>query len=62
MGRFKPLLHIGLNTVTDRLVTLYRDCSIEVILVVGYRKDDLLAGIGSYDIQIVETRLPERNV
>lgn len=54
MEHFKPLLKISDRTVTDRLVSLYRERGIEVMLVTGWQKEQLIAGITSRDVNIVE--------
>ncbi len=51
---FKPLLEIGGLTLTDRLIALYRESGVEVVLVTGWQKEQLLAGINSKDVISVE--------
>jgi molybdenum cofactor cytidylyltransferase len=54
MEHFKPLLKIGGRTAVDHLISLYRKKGLEVILVTGWQKEQLTAGIDSRNISIVE--------
>lgn len=54
MGDFKPLLKIGGETITDRVISLFHDLDIDVLLVTGWKQDELLAGIKHYDSTIAE--------
>lgn len=54
MERFKPLLHLGGDTMTDRVVSIFTRNNVDVVLVVGWNKGDLLAGIKSRNITVVE--------
>lgn len=54
MQDFKPLLHINNETVTDHVIALFRQFKIDVILVTGWRQQELVTGIESHDILIVE--------
>ena len=56
MEPFKPLLPAGSETITDRIITTFLRKGIEVYLVVGWRQDELKAGIKNYDITFVENR------
>ncbi len=54
MDEFKPLLHMGEETITNRVISIFQSNGIEVILVTGWRKDELTAGIKPHDITVVE--------
>lgn len=53
MPRFKPLLALGGETITDRVIATFRQNEVDVCLVAGYRQDELRAGIKSRDVRIV---------
>jgi molybdenum cofactor cytidylyltransferase len=53
MEKFKPLLPVGNQTMTDRVISIFRQNEVEVYLVTGWRQDELLAGINSRDITLV---------
>jgi molybdenum cofactor cytidylyltransferase len=54
MKRFKPLLPLDGETITDRVVAAFLDSGVDVFLVAGYRRDDIKAGIKKRDITIVD--------
>ncbi len=54
MGQFKPLLLVGGETITDRLISTFLSNDVAVYLVVGYRGDELRAGIKNRNITVVE--------
>jgi molybdenum cofactor cytidylyltransferase len=54
LGQFKPLLSIGGETLADRIISTFLHNEVEVILVTGYRQDELKAGLKTADITIVE--------
>ncbi len=43
MQQFKPLLPLGDATVTDHVIATFVYNQIEVILVLGYRADDIIS-------------------
>jgi molybdenum cofactor cytidylyltransferase len=53
MKQFKPLLPLGDETITDRVISLFLNAGVDVFLVAGYRHDDIAAGIKKRDITIV---------
>jgi molybdenum cofactor cytidylyltransferase len=53
MKQFKPLLPLGEETITDRVIDLFLNEGIDVFLVAGYRHDDIAAGIKKRDITVV---------
>jgi putative nucleotidyltransferase with HDIG domain len=53
MKQFKPLLHLGEATVTDHIIATFLSAGVAVLLVVGYRQDEIRAGIKKQDITIV---------
>lgn len=53
MDKFKPLLDIGGETLTDRVIATYLHNGVEVILVTGWRQEELKAGIKKRGITIV---------
>lgn len=54
MNDFKPLMNIGGMTIADRVISLFRENGIGVILVTGWRQDELIGGIEADDITIAE--------
>lgn len=54
MESFKPLLPIGGETITDRLISTFRQNGVEVCLVVGWRQHELRAHIKTQNVRIVE--------
>lgn len=54
MERFKPLLPLGGDTMTDRVVSIFTRNNVDVVLVVGWNKGDLLGGMKSRNITVVE--------
>jgi molybdenum cofactor cytidylyltransferase len=54
MQGFKPLLPLGGETLTDRLIGTFRKNDVDIILVAGHHRDELRAGLRSRDIRIVE--------
>ena len=53
MKQLKPLLPLGDSTVTDFAVTTFQKLGVEVFLVVGHRKEEVISGINSHRITIV---------
>ena len=53
MQQFKPLLPLGKATITDHVIATFKSVNADVFLVVGYRRDDIVAGIREKDITIV---------
>lgn len=54
MQRFKPLLPLGEETMADHLMATFLQNGVGVYLVVGYRQNELRAGIKTRNIHIVE--------
>jgi CTP:molybdopterin cytidylyltransferase MocA len=54
MEKFKPLLQLGGETITDRVISMFAQNNIDVFLVVGWNKEDLLSGIRSRNMTVVE--------
>jgi molybdenum cofactor cytidylyltransferase len=54
MERFKPLLMIGGQTITDRLIDVFWKNGVDVTLVVGWQKEQLLNGIKYRSVRSVE--------
>ncbi len=54
MERFKPLLSIGGETITDRLLGTFDRAGVTVYLVVGWRQAELRAGIKSRNVRIID--------
>jgi molybdenum cofactor cytidylyltransferase len=54
MEQFKPLLQLGGETIADRVISLFVQNHVDVLLVVGWKKEALLSGIKSHHITIVE--------
>lgn len=53
MKQFKPLLPLGDETIADRVISTFLRNKVDVFLVVGYRHEDIAAGIKKRDITIV---------
>ncbi len=53
MKQFKPLLPLGKGTITDHVIAVFKNINVDVFLVVGYRQDDIIAGIKEKGITIV---------
>jgi molybdenum cofactor cytidylyltransferase len=53
MKQLKPLLPLGNATITDFAVSTFQSLGVEVFLVVGYRKEDVISGINSRGITFV---------
>jgi molybdenum cofactor cytidylyltransferase len=54
MHDFKPLMRIGQETITDRVISIFLANDIEVFLVTGWHQRELISGISHRDIHIVE--------
>jgi molybdenum cofactor cytidylyltransferase len=54
MQQFKPLLPLNGETITDRVISTFVNSGVEVFLVVGYRHEELRAGIKKWDVTILE--------
>ena len=54
MKDFKPLLSIGTQTITDRVISIFQKNDVDVILVTGWRRQKLVNEIKSRNISIVE--------
>ena len=55
MGAFKPLLPLGDGTVIDRVIGIFRTAGIEdIIIVVGYAKEQLIPVIEKQSVRWVE--------
>ncbi len=54
LEQFKPLVQLGGQTITDRVISMFVPNDIDVFLVVGWKKEDLLAGIKSRSITVIE--------
>jgi molybdenum cofactor cytidylyltransferase len=53
MKQFKPLLPLGEETITDRVIDTFLKNKVNVFLVVGYRHENVAAVIKKRDITIV---------
>jgi molybdenum cofactor cytidylyltransferase len=54
MKCFKPLLEVGGETITDRVISTFLHNGIEVCLVTGFEQSRLRDGIKTRDIRIIE--------
>jgi putative nucleotidyltransferase with HDIG domain len=54
MKEFKPLLPIGEQTITDRIISIFQKNNVDVILVTGWRGEDLSDRITGNNITIVK--------
>jgi len=53
MKQFKPLLPLGDETVSDHAIATFIGCGVDVLLVIGHRREDIEAGIRKHNIRIV---------
>lgn len=53
MNGFKPLLPLGKATITDHVISTFKSVNVDVILVVGYRRDDVINTIKDKDIKVI---------
>jgi molybdenum cofactor cytidylyltransferase len=53
MKQLKPLLPLGKATVADQIISSFLSAGVDVLLVAGYRHDDIAAGINKRDTTIV---------
>jgi molybdenum cofactor cytidylyltransferase len=53
MKEFKPLLPLGDATITDYVLSTFRSCSVDIILVTGYRQKDILAEIDQKAVTVI---------
>lgn len=54
MGAFKPLLPVRGQTLADRVISIFQGNGVEVILVTGWRRDELVKGIKTQGITLVD--------
>ncbi|HNZ64584.1 MAG TPA: NTP transferase domain-containing protein [Smithella sp.] len=62
MEQFKPLLQPGGLTITDRVISMFDHNGIDVFVVVGWKKKELLSGIQSRNVIVVENPDYERGM
>jgi CTP:molybdopterin cytidylyltransferase MocA len=62
MKQLKPLLPLGEATVIDFIVSTFQSLGVEVFLVVGNRKDEVISGINSRGITIVNNAYFEKGM
>ena len=53
MKQFKPLLPLGNVTVIDHVIDTFLDSGVDVVLVLGFRRNEIMAGIRKRGISIV---------
>jgi CTP:molybdopterin cytidylyltransferase MocA len=53
MKELKPLLPLGNATVADYVMSIFRSIGVDVLLVVGYRQEEIVSVIKQKDIKIV---------
>jgi CTP:molybdopterin cytidylyltransferase MocA len=53
MKQFKPLLPLGETTVTDHVISTFRDLGLDVYLVAGHRYEETKASINRQDVTII---------
>jgi molybdenum cofactor cytidylyltransferase len=53
MKRFKPLLPLGETTITDHVIDTFINAGVAVVLVTGFRHDDIVAGIKKRAVTVV---------
>jgi len=54
MGALKPLLPLADGTIADHVIATFLQNEVEVYVVVGYHKEEIIASIKDRDINIVE--------
>lgn len=54
MKYFKPLLPVGGETITDRIIATFLQNGVEICLVVGWQQHELRAGIKTQNVRIAE--------
>lgn len=53
MQDFKPLLPVGGETLTDRVISTFLGAGVDVLLVTGRRREEIVRGIKHRDITVV---------
>jgi molybdenum cofactor cytidylyltransferase len=53
MKQFKPLMPLGKGTVLDHVISTFKSADIDVLLVVGYRRDTIESSLKNRDITII---------
>lgn len=53
IGRFKPLLSVGGQTMADRVISIFQKNGVDVVLVTGWHNEELLANIATKDVTAV---------
>jgi len=54
MGRFKPLLPLGNETVAGRLIATFLDAGIDIFMVTGHRADELRTGLQPFPVTFID--------
>ena len=62
MKQFKPLLTIGSETITRRLISTFLSNDVEVYLVTGYRGNELKKAIQNMEVTIIENKDYEKGM
>jgi molybdenum cofactor cytidylyltransferase len=62
MKQFKPLLSIGSETITSRLISTFLSSEVEVYLVIGHRGNELKKSVQNLDITIIENKEYEKGM
>ena len=62
MKGFKPLLTAGGMTISDRVIATFLSNNVEVLLVTGWKSEELLAGIKHQKITVVKNPDYERGM
>ncbi len=62
MGRLKPLLPLGDATLADHVISIFRQNNLNGYLVVGYRQEEVRAGIRTSEVTVIENPDYERGM
>jgi molybdenum cofactor cytidylyltransferase len=62
MGAFKPLLPLGESTIVDRVITTFLKSNVDVYLVVGYHRDELVPAVKDKNVTVIENPDYERDM
>jgi molybdenum cofactor cytidylyltransferase len=62
MKQLKPLLPLGRETIADHVISTFLNADVDVFLVVGYRREDIISGIKNRDITIINNPFYKRGM
>jgi molybdenum cofactor cytidylyltransferase len=53
MRRFKPLLPLGQQTITEHVISTFHGAGVEVFLVAGHRRDEIAAMVKDQSVTVI---------